>query len=152
MMGMVYALLGVGFSLTWGVMHVIHISHAAFGLLGAYLAYSMLQHFGVDPVVSAAVSAPLLFLAACGVYQLLIRPIAKAREVIVASMILTFGLAIILENIMVLLWKADPRVLTPVYSSGALVVGPFYFQHPHLVGFGLSLVGITAIHLFLKNP
>jgi len=151
MMGMVYALLSVGFSLTWGVMHVIHISHAAFGLLGAYLAYSLLQYFGVDPVVSAAASAPLLFFVACGVYQLLIRPITKAKEVIVASMILTFGLAIILENVMVLIWKADPRVLTPTYASGALIVGPFYFQYPHLVGFGLSIVGITAIYLFLKK-
>ncbi|MCX5827896.1 MAG: hypothetical protein NTV58_07840 [Deltaproteobacteria bacterium] len=51
MMGMVYALLSVGFSLTWGVMHVIHISHAAFGLLGAYVAYSLLEYFGVDPIV-----------------------------------------------------------------------------------------------------
>jgi branched-chain amino acid transport system permease protein len=151
MMGMVYALLGVGFSLTWGVMHVIHISHAAFGLLGAYLAYSLLQYFGVDPVVSAAASAPLLFFLACGVYHLLIKPITRAKEVIVASMILTFGLAIILENLMVLIWKADPRVLTPTYASGALVVGSFYFQYPHLVGFGLSVMGISAIYLFLKK-
>ena len=64
MIGMVYALLSVGFSLTWGVMHVIHISHAAFVLLGAYLAYSLLQYFGVDPVVWAAASVPLLFLVA----------------------------------------------------------------------------------------
>jgi branched-chain amino acid transport system permease protein len=151
MMGMVYALLGVGFSLTWGVMHVINIAHAAFGLLGSYLAYSLLHYFGVDPIFSAALSAPLLFVAAAAVYRVLIRPIARAREVVVASMILTFGLAIIMENVMVLIWKADPRVLTPVYASGALIVGPFYFQYPHLVGFGLSIVGISAIHLFLKK-
>ena len=151
MMGMVYALLSVGFSLTWGVMQVINISHAAFGLLGAYLAYSLLEYFGVDPIVSAAVSVPFLFLLACGVYQLLIKPITKAKEVIVASMILTFGLAIILENVMVLIWKADPRIMTPTYASGALIVGPFYFQYPHLVGFGLSIVGITAIYFFLKK-
>ena len=151
MMGMVYSLLGVGFSLTWGVMHVIHISHATFGLLGAYLSYSLLQYFGVDPVVSAAVSVPFLFITACGIYQLLIRPITRAKNIVMASMILTFGLAIILENVMALIWKADPRVLTPTYSSGALIVGPFYFQYPHLVGFGMSVVGITAIYLFLKK-
>jgi branched-chain amino acid transport system permease protein len=151
MMGIVYALLGVGFSLTWGVMHVINISHAAFGLIGAYLSYSLLQYFGVDPVVSAAVSVPLLFVVACGIYQFLIKPITRAREILVASMILTFGLAIILENIMALIWKADPRVLTPTYSSGALIAGPFYFQYPHLVGFGLSILGIAAIYFFLKK-
>ncbi|MDI9569569.1 MAG: branched-chain amino acid ABC transporter permease [Pseudomonadota bacterium] len=151
MIGMVYALLSVGFSLTWGVMHVIHISHAAFGLLGAYLAYSLLTIYGIDPVVSAAASAPLLFILACGVYRLLIKPVTKAKEVIVASMILTFGLAIILENIMALIWKADPRIMTPAYASGALILGPFYFQHPHLVGFALSIAGIAAVYFFLKK-
>lgn len=151
MMGMIYALLGVGFSLTWGVMHVINIAHAAFGLLGAYLAYALLQAFGVDPVFAAAVLVPLLFIVACIVYQFLIRPVTRAKEVIVASMILTFGLAIIMENVMVLLWKADPRVLTPTYASEAFIVGPFYFQYPHLVGFGLSLVGIGALYVFLKK-
>jgi len=151
MMGMVYALLGVGFSLTWGVMHVIHISHAVFGLLGAYFAYTLLTLYGVDPVVSAMVSTPLLFIVACAVYQVLIRPLTKAREMVVASMILTFGLAIILENLLVLVWKADPRLLTPSYASESWIIGPFYLQYPHLIGFALSLVGISSLYVFLKK-
>ena len=57
-MGSVYALLGVGFSLTWGVMKVINISHAAFGLLGAFIAYMLLTWWGIDPILSVAVTAP----------------------------------------------------------------------------------------------
>ena len=55
MMGAVYALLGVGFSLTWGVMKVIHISHATFGLLGAFLAYTFLKWWHLDPILSLAI-------------------------------------------------------------------------------------------------
>ncbi len=151
MMGMIYALLAVGFSLVWGVMHVVHISHAAFGLIGAYLAYTLLEAAGIDPTVSLLATVPLLFVTACVVYQVLIKPITRSRDIVVASMILTFGVAIILENLMVITWNADPRILTPTYASDALILGPFYLQYPHLVGFFMSLAGIAAVYLFLKK-
>lgn len=151
MMGAVYSLLGVGFSLTWGVMKVINISHAIFGLLGAFLAYTMLKWWGLDPILSLAVSVPLLFLVACLIFRLLIVPITRAREVIVSSMILTFGVAIILENLILLLWGPDPRLLTPSYTHKVLILGPLYFQYPRMAGFLMSIVGVVLIHLFLKK-
>lgn len=151
MMGSVYALLGVGFSLTWGVMKVIHISHAAFGLIGAFLAYTFLKWWGLDPILSLVISVPLLFVAACLVYRFLITHITQAKEVIVSSMILTFGIAIILENLMLLIWSPDPRLLTTSYTSKVLILGPLYFQYPRLAGFLMSAVGVLVIHFFLKK-
>lgn len=151
MMGSVYALLGVGFSLTWGVMKVIHISHAAFGLLGAFIAYTLLRAWGLDPILSLGLSAPLLFFVACLIYRFIIAPITKAREIIVASMIVTFGIAIILENVMLLIWSPDPRLLTTSYTSKVLILGLLYFQYPRLAGFLMSLAGVLMIHFFLKK-
>jgi branched-chain amino acid transport system permease protein len=151
MMGSAYALLGVGFSLTWGVMKVINISHSAFGLIGAFLAYTLLKWWGIDPILSLAVSVPLLFFVACLVYRFLITPITQAKEVIVASMILTFGVAIILENLMLLIWSPDPRLLTTSYTSKVLILGPLYFQYPRIAGFLMSAVGVLVIHFFLKK-
>jgi len=151
MMGAVYALLGVGFSLTWGVMKVIHISHAAFGLVGAFLAYTLLQFWGLDPILSLVVSIPFLFFVACIIYRLLIAYVSQAKEVIVSSMIMTFGIAIILENLMLLIWSPDPRLLTTSYTSKVLILGPLYFQYPRLAGFLMSLVGVLVIHFFLKK-
>ena len=151
MMGSVYALLGVGFSLTWGVMKVIHISHAAFGLLGAFMAYTLLHAWGLDPILSLGLSAPLLFFVGCLIYRFIISPITKAREVIVASMIVTFGIAIILENVMLLIWSPDPRLLTTSYTSKVLILGSLYFQYPRLAGFLMSLAGVLVIHFFLKK-
>lgn len=151
MMGSTYALLGVGFSLTWGVMKVINISHSAFGLIGAFLAYTLLKWWDIDPILSLAVSVPLLFFVACLVYRFLITPITQAKEVIVASMILTFGVAIILENLMLLIWSPDPRLLTTSYTSKVLVLGPLYFQYPRMAGFLMSAVGVLVIHFFLKK-
>jgi len=151
MMGSVYALLGVGFSLTWGVMKVIHISHAAFGLVGAFIAYTLLRAWGLDPILSLGLSAPLLFFVACLIYRFIIAPITKAREIIVASMIVTFGIAIILENVMLLIWSPDPRLLTTSYTSKVLILGLLYFQYPRLAGFLMSLAGVLMIHFFLKK-
>lgn len=151
MMGSVYALLGVGFSLTWGVMKVINVAHAAFGLLATFMAYSLLQAYGVDPVASLAITIPLLYFGGCILYRTLLIRITSAKAVIVSSMILTFGIAIILENSMLLIWGADPRLLTTSYTSKVFVVGPFYFQYPPLIGFVMSIIGVMTIHLFLKR-
>lgn len=151
MMGSVYALLGIGFSLSWGVMKVINISHAAFGLLAAFLAYSLLQWLGIDPVLSVVICTPFLFLMACFIYRFLIAPVTQAKEMIVSSMILTFGIAIILENLMLLIWSPDPRVLTTSYTSKVLVLGPFYFQYPRLAGFLMAVIGVLVIQFFLKK-
>jgi len=150
MMGAVYGLLGIGFSLTWGVMRVINISHAALGLLAAFLSYTLLEIWGLDPILSIALSVPLLFSGGCLIYRLLIAPITEAKDVIVSSMILTFGLAIILENLMLLIWSPDPRLLTTGYTSKVLILGPFYFQYPRLAGFLMAAVGVLVIHFFLK--
>ena len=151
MMGAVYALLGVGFSLCWGVMKVINISHAAFGLLGAFFAYAMLKWWKLDPFVSLFATTPLLFIAACFTYRTLIAPITRAKEVIVSSMILTFGLAIILENLMLLIWGPDPRLLTTWYTSKVLAVGPFFIQYPRLAAFVMSAAGVMLIYWFIKK-
>ena len=151
MMGSVYALLGVGFSLTWGVMKVINVAHAAFGLLATFMAYSLLQAYGVDPVASLAITIPLLYFGGCILYRTLLIRITSAKAVIVSSMILTFGIAIILENGMLLIWGADPRLLTTSYTSKVFVVGPFYFQYPPLIGSVMSIIGVMTIHLFLKR-
>jgi branched-chain amino acid transport system permease protein len=151
MMGAVYALLGVGFSLSWGVMKVINISHAAFGLIAAFLAYTLLQAWGLDPILSLGISVPLLFFVGCLTYRLFISPITQAKEVIVSSMILTFGIAIILENLMLLIWSPDPRVLTTSYTSKVFILGALYFQYSRLAGFIMAVLGVGVIHSFLKK-
>ncbi len=151
MMGAVYALLGVGFSLSWGVMKVINIAHAAFGLIAAFIAYTLLNTWRIDPIVSLVFTTPFLFFAAAFLYRILINPITRAKEVIVSSMILTFGMAIILENLMLVIWGPDPRLLTTWYTSKVLIVGPFYFQYPRVAGFLMAMVGVLSIHFFLKK-
>jgi branched-chain amino acid transport system permease protein len=66
-------------------------------------------------------------------------------------MILTFGIAIILENLMLLIWSPDPRVLTTSYTSKVFILGPLYFQYSRLAGFFMAVLGVWVIHSFLKK-
>jgi branched-chain amino acid transport system permease protein len=151
LMGGIFALLGVGFSLTWGVMKVINIAHAAFGILAAYLAYWGLTLYGIDPIFSLGLSLPLLFVTGIIIHRFLIQPITRAREIVVASMILTFGLAIVLENVMLFAWSPDERLITTPYSSQSVFLGEIIIKTSSLLGFVLSILGIGALYLFLYH-
>ena len=151
LMGGIYALMGVGFSLTWGVMRVINIAHATFGVLAAYIAYWGLTKLGLDPLLSLVAILPGFFFGGMAIYRAFIRPLTKGREMIVSSMILTFGLAIVLENVMLWLWKADPRVLSPSYASEALFLGEVALPIAQLLAFSLAAVGISLLYFFLNH-
>ncbi len=151
LMGGIFALLSVGFSLTWGVMKVINIAHAAFGILAAYIAYWGLTLYGIDPIFSLGLSLPLLFVTGLMIHRFLIQPITRAREIVVASMILTFGLAIVLENVMLFAWSPDERLITTSYSSQSIFLGEIIIKSSSLLGFVLSIFGIAAIYLFLYH-
>ena len=149
LMGGIFALFGVGFSLSWGVMKVINIAHAAFGILAAYIAYWGLTLYGIDPLLSLLVSIPLLFFSGLIIHRFLIQRVTRARDIVVASMILTFGLAIVLENAMLFAWAPDERLITTAYSSKSIFIGEIIIKVSNLLGFILSMAGIGAIYLFL---
>lgn len=151
LMGGIFALFGVGFSLTWGVMKVINIAHAAFGILAAYIAYWGLVLYGVDPLLSLFLSLPLLFFTGLLIHRFLIRPITRSKDIVVASMILTFGLAIVLENLMLAAWTSDERLITTSYSSKAIFIGEIIIRVSNLLAFCVSILGIAAIYLFLHK-
>ncbi|MDI7260653.1 MAG: branched-chain amino acid ABC transporter permease [Thermodesulfobacteriota bacterium] len=151
LMGGIFALFAVGFSLTWGVMKVINIAHAAFGILASYIAYWGLTLYGIDPILSLILSLPLLFVTGLLTHRVLIQPITRSKDIVVASMILTFGLAIVLENIMLFAWSPDERLITTAYASKAIFIGDIIIKVSNLLGFTLSMLGIGAMYLFLYH-
>ncbi len=151
MIGAIYGLLGVGFSLVWGTMKVINIAHAAFAVLGAYIAYALLSIFGLDPLFGFFIMLPFLFLGGMLFYKIVISPVTHAKDVVVSSMVVTFGCAIIIENLISLIGSPDPRVFTTSYTGKAFFIGPFAFQWPHAIGAIVSFAGMVFLYVFLKR-
>ncbi len=146
-----YALLGAGFSLIWGVAHVINIAHTALAVGAAYAAYALAQR-GVDPVLSLLLVVPTFFVVGMGFYEGVIRPAARrAGDLVLASMVLTFGLAAALEHTLAALWGPGPRVVNLGYTGQALRLGAVAVPIPHLAGAGLAAVTIAALYVFLHR-
>jgi branched-chain amino acid transport system permease protein len=151
LLGGIYALLSVGFGLTWGTMKVLNISHAVFAVLGAFVAYWMFVKAGVDPILSLPLLIVLLFLVGAVLYRVVIRPVTKAKDVIMASMVATFGVAIVVENVMSFFWRPDPRILKPTYTGTSFFIGDMAISKGPLIGFIMAMFAIVLLYLFLHR-
>jgi len=150
--GAAYAVLGVGFSLTWGVTRVINLSHTVFAVLAAYITYWLLKLFGVDPIISIVITIPIFFLLGLAMHQTLIKGTAKrTKDITSASMVLTFGLILILENLMLVFFKADPRVVTASYTGKAFFIGDVAFTLTSFISLVLAVITLGAVYSFLHQ-
>jgi branched-chain amino acid transport system permease protein len=150
-LGSIYALLSVGFSLAWGTMQVLNISHAVFAVLGAYIAYWLFVGIGMDPLFSLPLVGLLLFFLGLVAYKLCIHPVTRARDPVMATMVVTFGLSVVLENIISYFWHPDPRILHPSYTGSSYFIGGVAISQGPLIGFLLSGFAISLLYLFLHN-
>ena len=151
LMGGIYASLGVGFTLTWGVTKILNISHCTFAVLAAYIAYWLLVLFGVDPLVSLAIVVPTFFAMGLAVYIGLIRSLFKAKDITMASMVFTVGLATVLENLMLYMWSPDPRVMITPYTGRSIFLGDMAVPITALMCFLVSIGTVLGVYLFLHK-
>ena len=132
-----YALIALGLALVFGTMKVINLAHGELVLLAAYVAYAVESAFNVSPIVAIPVALVVVCISAVLVYFLVDR-IQKDREL--NSLILTYGIGVMLTNAILLIWKADIRSTKSAWLQDAVVLGPFYSMRSELGFFILSLV------------
>ncbi len=149
--GGIYALLSSGFSLTWGTMKVLNISHAVFAVLGAFIAYWFFVKGGVDPLFSLPLLIIIMFLVGAIVFRLVIRTVIRGKDVIMASMVATFGVAVVVENLMSFFWRPDPRILKPPYTGSSFFIGEMAISKGPLIGFVIAMVAIFLLYAFLHR-
>lgn len=110
LLGGLYACIAVGFSLVWGVLNVINLLHGSFVVLGAYLAFYAYTLGGIHPFLFVPVAALALFILGYGVQRVVINRVIAAP--VLVTMTTTFGLALLLENLMLVAFKADFRKIS----------------------------------------
>ncbi|MDN3357545.1 branched-chain amino acid ABC transporter permease [Actinomadura sp. DC4] len=116
--GGLLALIAVGFSLVWGVMNVINLAHGSFVLIGAYLAFELHRRLGLDPFAAMVPVAVALFAAGYVVQRGLINLVVKAP--IFITLLLTFGLDLLLVNGLILVYSGDYRSVPTGYAGDSL--------------------------------
>jgi branched-chain amino acid transport system permease protein len=153
LVGGIYGCVGVGFSLVWGVSNIINLTHGIFVILGAYIAFWLFTLYHIDPFISIPISAAILFLVGILVQKFLLNYIVGTRSAlgVFMSLILTFGLARVFENIMLLSWKADWRSVTTAYSGLSLSFWGLNLPYIRIAVFALGLVTAFLLSAFLKR-
>lgn len=143
-----YALVSIGLALAIGVIGIINFAHGEFFMVGAFLAYQLAVSFGLDPIWSLFIVAPALFLLGVLIYRSTIQYVLKAPEL--NQMLLTFGLAIILQNLALVIWGGDPRTITEVaYRSVGYQIGGISVGAVPLFSFFLSLLLVGGLYYAL---
>jgi branched-chain amino acid transport system permease protein len=113
--GGILAVAALGFSLVWGILNIINLAHGAFVMLGAYIAWQLFASLHLDPFLSVPVAFALLFVLGYGLQRGLINQVIRAP--VLATFLLTFGLALLIVNLAQLIWTSDTRAVTPWYSG-----------------------------------
>ena len=139
--GGLYALLGLGLSLSWGLLRLINLAYFALAFLGAYLTYTLASRFGLDPLVTLVLLAPAFF--AIGV--LLQALFARFGVTEFTSLLVTFGLTVIIESLIQWIWTADFRRLETAYGTASLRAGGLYIPLAELLALvtAVILAGLT---------
>jgi len=149
LLGGFYTLIGVGFTLVWGVTNIINLAHGAIALLGAYITYFIFQYWHIDPFISLPVSFLSMFLFGYILQRYLMNLVVKAQ--IFMLLILTFGLEIFLVNFMTTFFSADFKSVTPDYAGSSLVLGDIVIPYIRLGVFMICVVVTLIMGFFLDR-
>jgi branched-chain amino acid transport system permease protein len=144
--GSLYGLLGLGLSLSWGILRQINLAHFALAFLGAYLCYQLSAVGGMDPLATLFVIVPCFFVVGVALQWLF----ARFRISAFNSLLVTFGLTVIIESVIQSIWTADFRRVPSVYGDTTFRVGAMYVPMPELLTLMLSLTLSLAIWAALR--
>jgi branched-chain amino acid transport system permease protein len=148
--GGLFALMAVGLSLGWGMLGIINLAHFGTILLSAYLTFQIATSWELDPILTLAVTMPVMFVLGA----LLQWAFDRLRVIELNSLLVSFGVLIAVIQVASNLWSADfrrmPGSVNP-YVTSSVEVGRFVFPVPTLLAFGCALVLVGAAHLGLQR-
>jgi branched-chain amino acid transport system permease protein len=136
--GALYGLLGLGLTLSWGILRQINLAYFALTFLAAYLCYQLSTSTGIDPLATLALIAPCFFVAGVAMQWVFARFNVSPFN----SLLVTFGLTVIVESVIQSIWTADFRRLESAYGAAKFRLGQLYVPAPELITLVLA-VGLS---------
>ncbi|MDM0020986.1 branched-chain amino acid ABC transporter permease [Variovorax saccharolyticus] len=143
--GALYGLMGLGLSLSWGLLRLINLAHFAFAFLAAYLCYQ-LSTMGMDPLLTMIVIVPAFFALGAGLHWVMVRFQVTPFN----SLLLTFGLTGIAESVIQSIWTADFRKLESSYAEQKFKLAGLFVPVPELITLVLAVGLSFAVWALLR--
>lgn len=143
--GAIYALVALGLTLIYGVLHIINFAHGALLTAAMFAAYFAFHVLGIDPYLAVFIIAPLFFAVGYALQRFVIGPASHGED---RNMLLvTLGLAVVIENALLFGFRGDTRTIDVPYAFQTIDLGFTYLAVPRLVGF--AAVFVVALVLWL---
>jgi branched-chain amino acid transport system permease protein len=153
LLGGIYALTAVGLSMQYGVARVLNIAHGEFIMLGAFITWSLYTIFGINPLVCLAICGPITFIIGYILYTTLFTRLRTSSASLAVfegkSMLASFGLLFIIQNVAILIWGADVKGYS--YLSYGVNLGGPIFAANRLVTLLFAVIIGAAFYLFLAR-
>jgi branched-chain amino acid transport system permease protein len=148
MTGAVYALVALGLTLIYGVLHIINFAHGALltaAMFAAFFAYTLL---GIDPYLAAVFLTPLFFLLGYALQRFIIGPAAHGDDR--NFLLITLGLAIVIQNALLYLFRADTRTVNLSYAFNTIEIGTAFLAVPRVIAFVAVIVVSAALWAIMQ--
>lgn len=144
--GAVYALVALGLTLIYGVLHIINFAHGAALMVALYAVYLLKERFGIDPYLALPAVVPAMFALGYALQRVVVNRASHGKDENI--LLVTLGLAIVLENGALLLFKSDTRTIETAYTLTTVAIGPAMIGLTKLISFGGALV-VSALLMLL---
>jgi branched-chain amino acid transport system permease protein len=149
LLGGLYALMALGLALVWGVLNIVNIAHGAFIMLGAYVCYYLFAGLGLDPFAALPLAMLALFVFGYVVQRYLLNLVIRAP--MFNTLLITFGIDVVLTLLAQLAFSADFRTINPTYAGSNFMLGSATVPFVRVIAFGIA-VGLTLLlWLFLTR-
>ncbi|MGH6789448.1 MAG: branched-chain amino acid ABC transporter permease [Pseudolabrys sp.] len=146
--GAIYALVALGLTLIYGVLHIINFAHGALLSAALFAAFLCFRYLGLDPYIAVFGLAPLFFVFGYGLQRFVIGPAAHGRDSNI--LLVTLGLAVIIENGLLFAFRADTRTIDVSYAFSVVSFGGTFLSVPRLVGFFAAFAVAAALWAILS--
>ena len=148
-LGAIYVNIAVGFSLAWGVMDVINVTHGTMIVIGSFITFILFKTIGLDPFLSLPISMAVLFFLGYFVQKYLLNFVVKVG--VFLSLALTFGLDLVLINTVLLIFTGDYRSVTPSYSGSFFEIENIVIPYVRLAILLICILLTACLQLFMTK-
>jgi branched-chain amino acid transport system permease protein len=151
--GAVYALIALGLTLIYGVLHIINFAHGASLMMALYGVYALKERWGIDPYMALPIMVPAMFVLGYAMQRIVINRASHGKDENI--LLVTLGLSIVMENFALLFFKSDTRTIDTAYTLTTVAIGPEAAQVmvslPKLVAFAGALVVSALLIVILQR-
>jgi branched-chain amino acid transport system permease protein len=149
LLGGLYAVMALGLALVWGVLNIVNLAHGAFIMLGAYASWHLFTYWHIDPFLGLPITAVVMFALGYLLQRGLLNLIVRAP--MFNTLLITFGLEVVLTYLAQLAFSADFRTINPSYAGDSIALGPVVVPLARLLAFGVAIVLSICMWLFLLH-